>query len=80
MRRCLKCKRFYKEPPALSRLDGKMEICPLCSTKEALDAAGIIEGSSVRKMVIENVIKNMKPCYSAGKKVKSAKMTVCHLG
>ena len=76
MRRCPKCKKFFKEPPALSRVDNKTGICPLCSTKEALDAAGIIEGSSVRKMVIETVTKNMKPCYSAGKKVKSAKMTI----
>ena len=76
MRRCSKCRKFFKEPPALSRMDKKTELCPLCGTKEALDAAGIVEGSSVRKMVIENVSKNMKSCYSAGKKVKRARREV----
>lgn len=80
MRRCPKCKKFFKEPPALSRIDKKTGICPLCATKEALDAAGMTEGSSVRKMVLENVTKNMKPCYSAGKKVKYARREVaCEL-
>lgn len=76
MRRCTKCKKLYKEPPALSRLDRKTELCPLCGTKEALDAAGITEQSSVRKIVLEEVARNMKPCYSAGQRVKSARKEV----
>lgn len=76
MRRCSKCKKYFKEPPALSRLDKKTEICPLCGTKEALDAAGITEESSVRKMVLEEVAKNMRPCYSAGKRIKCARREV----
>ena len=76
MRKCPKCKKRYMEPPALSRIDKKTGICPMCGTKEALDAAGITEKSSVRKMVLEEVAKNMRPCYSAGKKVKYARREV----
>lgn len=76
MRRCPKCKKHYMEPPALSRVDKKTGICPLCATKEALDAAGITEGSSLRKAVLETAAKHMRPCYSAGKKIKSARKGV----
>ena len=76
MRKCPKCKKFFKEPPALSRIDKKTGICPVCATKEALDAAGITEESSVRKMVLQEVKRNMRPCYSAGKKVKCARREV----
>ena len=38
---CPRCGRKYKEPPAISRVDNKTEICPLCGTREALDALGI---------------------------------------
>ena len=76
MKKCLKCKKLFMEPPAISRINKKFGICPLCGTEEALDAAGITEGSSLRKMVLEEVAKNMKPCYSAGKKIKSARKEV----
>ena len=38
---CPRCGRKYKEPPAISRQDNKTEICPLCGTREALEALGI---------------------------------------
>lgn len=38
---CPICGRKFKEPPAISRQDNKTEICPLCGTREALDALGI---------------------------------------
>ena len=38
---CPRCGRKYKEPPAISRVDNKTEICPLCGTREALDALGL---------------------------------------
>lgn len=38
---CPHCGRKFKAPPAISRVDNKTEICPLCGTREALDALGI---------------------------------------
>ena len=34
---CPRCKRAYKEYPALSRLDNKTEICPECGVIEAME-------------------------------------------
>lgn len=73
MRKCPKCERRYIETPVISRKDKETEICPVCGMKEALDAAGIIEGSSVRGLVIEVAEKQMRPCYIAGEKVKYAR-------
>lgn len=33
---CPICKKYYNEPPALSRKDNKTYICSTCGTKEAL--------------------------------------------
>ena len=38
-RTCPLCRRVYNEPPAISRRDQKMEICPECGLVEALEAA-----------------------------------------
>ena len=54
---CPKCEKEYFEPPALSRVDNKTRICPLCGTKEALDSMGLIEGSSMRIAIIDASIK-----------------------
>lgn len=35
---CPKCGREYVGRPALSRVDGKTDICPDCGMREALDA------------------------------------------
>ena len=53
MRVCPKCGESYSEPPALSRVDNKTEICLLCGTKEALDSMGFTEGSSMRVAIID---------------------------
>lgn len=52
---CPKCGKEYSEPPALSRADNQTKICPLCGTKEALDAIGLTEGSSVREAILESI-------------------------
>lgn len=39
MRTCPKCGREYTAPPALSRVDNKTNICPICGAQEALEAA-----------------------------------------
>lgn len=41
MRICPICGKEYKEKPAISRIDNKTEICPICGVVEALDAAGV---------------------------------------
>lgn len=38
VRICPICKRKYTEPPALSRVDNKTDICPDCGMMEALAA------------------------------------------
>lgn len=40
-RLCPSCGSFYKEPPAVSRKNKGVLICPDCGTKEALEAAGM---------------------------------------
>ena len=35
------CGQTYHEPPALSRADGKTQICPDCGTREALQSMGV---------------------------------------
>ncbi len=42
--RCPICGNYYKEPPAISRIDNRTPICGRCGVKQALDAAGL--GSS----------------------------------
>ena len=34
---CSKCGREYMCPPALSRVDNKTEICPVCGAAEAIE-------------------------------------------
>lgn len=53
---CPKCKNKVERLLALSRVDNKTLICNECGTKEALDAAGLIEGSSIREAILETVI------------------------
>lgn len=38
---CPICGQTYHEPPALSRADGKTQICPDCGTREALQSMGV---------------------------------------
>ena len=38
IRLCPRCGNVYSEAPALSRVDGKTDICPGCGTAEALEA------------------------------------------
>ena len=37
---CPLCSKRYKGYPALSRTDGKTEICPICGLRQALTAFG----------------------------------------
>jgi zinc finger protein 775 len=46
---------------ALSRTDNKTMICDECGTKEALDAAGLTEGSSVREAILQSTRQNPRP-------------------
>ena len=40
---CPLCGKTYTAPPALSRKDNKTEICPICGTREALEAAPLTD-------------------------------------
>ena len=42
---CPICGQIYREPPALSRADGKTQICPDCGPREALQSIGVCKKS-----------------------------------
>lgn len=58
--KCPKCGKEVNRLLALSRADNKTMICDECGTKEALDAAGLTEGSSMRDSINEEYCENCK--------------------
>ena len=50
---CPVCGKEYKSPPAISRQDNRMEICPSCGTREALNAAGV--GIETQEKIIKMI-------------------------
>ena len=38
---CPHCGKEYRCPPAVSRVDNKTLICPVCGTREALESIGV---------------------------------------
>ena len=40
-KKCPRCGNIYRQPPALSRVDGTTAICPDCGTREALESMGV---------------------------------------
>ena len=61
MQICPKCKKEVERLLALCRVDNKTMICDECGTKEALDAAGLTEGSSVREAIIQSTRTRPRP-------------------
>ena len=55
---CPICGQIYHEPPALSRTDGKTQICPDCGTREALDSIGV--GNKKKKKIINTIHQHTK--------------------
>ena len=47
--KCPKCGGRYNAHPAISRVDNKTKICPMCGVKEALEAATGVEDGRVNK-------------------------------
>lgn len=72
MRVCPRCGKEYSEPPAVSRADNKTKICPLCGTKEALDAVGLTEGSSVREVILGCIGRGSTPQDRTRAKLQAA--------
>ena len=64
--KCPKCGKENKFLRALSRTDNKTVICDECGTKEALDAAGIIEGSSLRNAIMSGLKRGILPQERTG--------------
>lgn len=52
MKTCPKCGKRYSGRSAMSRTD-KKDICPVCGTREAMEAAGIDPESQTYKSIIE---------------------------
>ena len=55
---CPRCNKEFIEHPALSRVDNKTLICPLCGTREALEASNMSD-EEIEK-VIDSIKKSSK--------------------
>lgn len=64
--KCPKCGKETEFLRALSRTDNKTMICDECGTKETLDAAGIIEGSSLRNAIMSGLKRGIIPQERTG--------------
>lgn len=71
MQICPRCNCKVERLLALSRLDNKTMICDECGTKEALDAVGLIEGSSIRKAVLNDAYGRKSPQERTKEKVRA---------
>lgn len=69
--KCPKCGKEVNRLLALSRADNKTMICDKCGTKEALDAAGLTEGSSIRKSILACVGRGSTPQERVRAKVQA---------
>jgi len=54
-RQCPLCGKIYNDPPAISRKDSRIKICPDCGTREALEPA--VERGIVTQNTVEEIIK-----------------------
>lgn len=52
---CPRCNKEFDRLLAVSRKDGKTMICERCGTEQALDDAGLREGSIQRMIILENL-------------------------
>lgn len=57
MKKCPKCKKHYNEPPAISRVDNKTKICPMCGIAEAM----VIANEIIEKRRINLTIDSLTP-------------------
>ena len=69
--KCPKCGKETEWLRALSRVDNKTMICDECGTKEALDAAGLTEGSSVRNAILGCIGRGSTPQERVRAKVQA---------
>lgn len=49
---CPRCNKEYSGSPAISRIDNKTAICPICGTKEALESLGL-KREEIDKIIIK---------------------------
>jgi len=71
MKICPKCGRSFERLLALSRTDNKTMICDECGTMEALDAAGLTEGSSIRGAILGCIGRGSTPQERTRAKVQA---------
>lgn len=69
--KCPKCGRSFERLLALSRTDNKTMICDECGTKEALDADGLTEGSSIRGAILGCIGRGSTPQERTRAKVRA---------
>lgn len=51
---CPRCGDTFTQKPAISRVDNKSEICPLCGCREALDASNLPDAD--KEFIMEQII------------------------
>ena len=69
--KCPICGKETERLRALSRIDNKIMICDECGTKEALDAAGLTEGSSIRSAILDCIGRGLTPQERTSAKVQA---------
>lgn len=69
--KCPRCGKEVNKLLALSRADNRTMICDECGTKEALDAAGLTEGSSIRNSILVCVGRGSTPQERTEAKVQA---------
>ena len=60
--RCPICGNYYREPPAISRIDNRTEICGRCGVKQALDAAGL-NTPEIREPILQQYDESVSKWY-----------------
>lgn len=71
MKICPKCNGRFDRLLAISRIDNKTMICDECGTKEALDAAGLTEESSIRGAILGCIGRGSTPQERTRAKVQA---------
>lgn len=69
--KCPRCGKEVNKLLALSRADNRTMICDECGIKEALDAAGLTEGSSIRNSILACVGRGSTPQERTEAKVQA---------
>ena len=67
---CPICGREYSAPPAISRADNKTEICPVCGSREAIEAFRAAK-EYVDQKTTDSIVKEIEEAEIAAGRVET---------